>query len=91
MRTVLSSHFFCWTSAEFQRTWSIRVGGRKPPTVESVTEPLDMHALQKPSSPSLSCTLSEKLSRVFAAVSDEVAAATDNTENDDTQSGGFAL
>jgi hypothetical protein len=76
---------------KFQRTWSARVGGRKPPTVESVTEPLDMHALQKPSSPSLSCTLREKLSHVFAAVAEEAAVTTDVTENGDSQSGGLAI
>ncbi|KAG0555374.1 hypothetical protein KC19_12G165100 [Ceratodon purpureus] len=68
------------------RNWSARVGGRKPPTVESVTEPLDMHALQKPSSPSLSCTLREKLSRVFTAVAEEVVATTGSAVKDDTES-----
>ena len=77
-------------SMGIQRTWTARVGGRKPPTVESVTEPLDMHALRKPSSPSLSCSLREKLLHVFAAVSEEVATA-GGTYNIDTQSGAFGI
>lgn len=79
--------FCCLTSADFQKTWSARAGGRKPPSVESVTEPLDMHSLQKTSSPSLSCNLQEKLLQVFAAASEEVDATTSRTDNDDSQSG----
>ncbi|XP_024364121.1 uncharacterized protein [Physcomitrium patens] len=71
--------------AHVNRIWSAGAGGRKPPTVESATEPLDMHALQKILSPSLSCSLREKLANIFAAVSEEIVATANGIDDSGDQ------
>ncbi|XP_024362725.1 uncharacterized protein [Physcomitrium patens] len=67
-------------------TWREPADRRKAPIIESVTEPLDVHALQKISKPSLLCSLREKLSYVFAAVSEEIVTTTNGPDNSNVQS-----
>lgn len=60
---------------------------RKAPTLQSASEPLDMHTLERHVTRKSSCDLRERLSSVFTSVLKEVAVNADSTSDKDTYKG----
>lgn len=60
---------------------------RKAPTLQSASEPLDVHTLRRHVTHKSSCDLRERLSSVFASVLKEVAVSADSTNDKDTDKG----